>query len=69
MDSTNLVFKDGGSNNKHPLFSDEYFNFWKIRMKAPLEAQGEEICDVVQNGLVSNLCIEGRIRLVQGSNK
>lgn len=47
----NLVFKDGGSSNKHPLFSGEYFNFQKIRMKAHLEAQGEVIWDVVENGL------------------
>lgn len=48
--NNNLVFKDGGSNNKPPLFCCEYFEFWKIRMKAHLEAQGEEIWDVVQNG-------------------
>ena len=46
----NPVFKDGGSNNKPPLFCGEYFDFWKIRMKAHLEAQGEEIWDAVQNG-------------------
>ncbi|XP_050882935.1 uncharacterized protein LOC127086256 [Lathyrus oleraceus] len=37
-------------NNKPPLFCGEYFDFWKIRMKAHLEAQGEEIWDAVQNG-------------------
>lgn len=47
--STNLVFKDGGSSNKPPLFSGEYFDFWKIRMKAHLEAQGEGIWEVVEN--------------------
>ena len=46
----NPVFRDGGSNNKPPLFCGEYFDFWKIRMKAHLEAQGEEIWDAVQNG-------------------
>lgn len=50
MASANPVFKDGGSNNKPPLFCGEYFDFWKIRMKAHLEAQGEEIWDAVQNG-------------------
>ena len=48
--NNNLVFRDGGSNNKPPLFCGEYFDFWKIRMKAHLEAQGEEIWDAVQNG-------------------
>ena len=45
----NLVFKDGGSNNKPPLFCGEYFDFWKICMKAHLEAQGEEIWDALEN--------------------
>src|ERR1051325_7110611 len=53
----NLVFKDGGSNNKFPLFCGEYFNFWKIRMKAHLEAQGEEIWDVVENGPFAPVCV------------
>ena len=48
--STNPVFKDGGSSNKPPLFSGEYFDFWKIRMKAHLEAQGEGIWETVENG-------------------
>jgi len=48
--STNPVFKDGGSSNKPPLFSGEYFDFWKIRMKAHLEAQGEGIWDAVEDG-------------------
>src|SRR4051812_40128577 len=46
----NPVFKDGGSNNKPPLFCGEYFDFWKIQMKAHLEARGEEVWEVVQNG-------------------
>ena len=46
----NPVFKDDGSNNKPPLFCGEYFDFWKIRMKAHLEAQGEEVWDAVENG-------------------
>lgn len=50
MASANPIFKDHGSTNKPPLFSDEYFNFWKIRMKAHSEEQGEEVCDVVENG-------------------
>ena len=49
--STNPVFKDGGSSNKPPLFSGEYFNFWKIHMKAYLEAQGDGIWETVENGL------------------
>lgn len=48
--SVNPVFKDGDINNKPPLFSGEYFDFWKIHMKAHLKAQGEEIWDVVENG-------------------
>lgn len=49
--SPNHVFKDGGSSNKPPIFSIEYFDFWKIRMKAHLEARGEEIWNAVDNGL------------------
>ncbi|CAL5197279.1 unnamed protein product [Lathyrus oleraceus] len=49
MAFTNPIFKDGGSNNKPPLFYGKYFYFWKIRMKAHLEAQGEEIWDAVEN--------------------
>src|SRR3954470_19336605 len=45
----NPVFRDGGSNNKPPLFCGEYFDFWKIRMKVHLEAQ-EEVWEAVQNG-------------------
>ncbi|XP_050878843.1 uncharacterized protein LOC127082659 [Lathyrus oleraceus] len=44
------VFKDGGSSNKPPLFSGQYLEFWKIRMKAHLEAQGSDIWEAVQNG-------------------
>src|SRR3954471_14551680 len=44
------IFKDGGSNNKPPLFCGEYFDFWKIQMKAHLEAQGEEVWEAVQQG-------------------
>lgn len=51
MAYANPVFKDSGSNNKPPLFCGEYFDFWKIRLKTHLESQGEEIWDVVQNGL------------------
>lgn len=51
MASANPVFRDGGSNNKPPLFCAEYFDFWKIRMKAHLEEQGEDIWDAVQNGM------------------
>src|SRR3954468_7738423 len=46
----NPVFRDGGSNNKPPLFCGEYFDFWKIRLKAHIEAQGEEVWEAVQNG-------------------
>lgn len=49
--TTNPILKDGGSNNKPPLFFGEYFDFWKIRMKAHLEAQGEEVWDAVENDL------------------
>ncbi|XP_050895369.1 uncharacterized protein LOC127101987 [Lathyrus oleraceus] len=49
--NNDLVFKDGGSSNKPPLFSGQYFDFWKIRMKAHLEAQGSDIWEAVQNGL------------------
>ena len=44
--NNNSVFRDVGSSNKPPLFCGECFDFWKIRMKAHLEAQGEEILDV-----------------------
>ncbi|XP_050909962.1 uncharacterized protein LOC127123830 [Lathyrus oleraceus] len=47
--SGNLVFKDGGSSNKLPLIFGEYFDFWKIRMKAYLEAQGDGIWEIVEN--------------------
>lgn len=50
MASANPVFKDGGNINKPPLFSSEYFDFWKIHMKAHYEAQGEEVWDIVENG-------------------
>src|ERR1044072_5748785 len=53
----NPVFKDGGSNNKPPLFCGEYFDFWKIRMKAHLEAQGEEIWNAVENGPFAPVCV------------
>ena len=51
--STNPVFKDGGSSNKPPLFSGEYFDFWKIRMKAHLEAveNGPHIPTSAVNGV------------------
>src|SRR3954466_10302140 len=56
----NPVFRDGGSNNKPPLFFGEYFDFWKIRMKAHLEAQGIEIWEAVQNGpFVPTIVING----------
>lgn len=43
MDSANLVFTDGGSNNKPPYLFGEYYDFWKIRMRAYVEAQGDDI--------------------------
>jgi hypothetical protein len=49
-ENNDRVFKDGGSSNKPPLFSGQYFDFWKIRMKAHLEAQGSDIWEAVQNG-------------------
>lgn len=51
MTSTNSISRNGGSNNKPSLFCGENFDFWKIRMKAHLEAQGEEIWDAVENFL------------------
>ncbi|KAK2353731.1 gag-protease polyprotein [Trifolium repens] len=50
MASAQHIFRDGGSNNKPPCFVGEYYDFWKIRMKAYLEAQGEEIWNAVENG-------------------
>ncbi|KAK2357503.1 gag-protease polyprotein [Trifolium repens] len=50
MASANPTFRDGGSSNKPPLFSGEYFDFWKIRMKAHLEAQGDGIWNAVAEG-------------------
>ena len=49
MASANPTFRDGAS-NKPPLFSGEYFNFWKIHMKAHLEAQGDGIWKAVVEG-------------------
>ena len=57
MASAQPAFKDGGSNNKPPFFCGEYFDFWKIRMKAHLEAQGEEIWDTVKNGLFTPVSV------------
>ena len=48
--NSNIVFKDGGSSNKPPCFVGEYYDFWKIHMRAYLEAQGEEIWNAVENG-------------------
>ncbi len=50
MASANPTFRDGGSSNKPPLFSGEYFDFWKIHMKAHLEAQGDGIQKAVVEG-------------------
>jgi hypothetical protein len=50
MTSAQPVFRDGGSGNKPPCFVGEHYDFWKIRMQAFLEAQGEEIWDAVENG-------------------
>ncbi|XP_058783583.1 putative F-box/LRR-repeat protein 23 [Vicia villosa] len=50
MTSAKLFPVDGGSNNKPPCFFDESYDFWKIRMRMYLEAQGKEIWDVVENG-------------------
>jgi hypothetical protein len=50
MASANPTFRDGGSSNKPPLFNGEYFDFWKIRMKAHLEAQGDGIWKAVVDG-------------------
>ncbi|KAK2402034.1 gag-protease polyprotein [Trifolium repens] len=50
MTSANPTFRDGGSSNKPPLFNGEYFDFWKIRMKAHLEAQGDGIWNAVVGG-------------------
>ncbi|KAK2403254.1 hypothetical protein QL285_052708 [Trifolium repens] len=50
MASANPTFRDGGSSNKPPLFNGEYFDFWKIRMKAHLEAQGDGIWNAVAEG-------------------
>lgn len=50
MAFANPGFRDGGSNNKSPCFVGEYYDFWKIRMKAYLDAQGNDIWDIVENG-------------------
>lgn len=42
MISTNQVFRDGGTNNRSSNFIGEYYDFWKIRMQAYLEAQKAE---------------------------
>ena len=48
--NSNPVFRDGGSNDKPPLFCGEYFDFWKIRMKVHLEDQGKDVWKVVLEG-------------------
>ncbi|KAK2450000.1 hypothetical protein QL285_009141 [Trifolium repens] len=50
MASANPTFRDGGCSNKPSLFNGEYFDFWKIRMKAHLEAQGDGIWKAVVDG-------------------
>lgn len=50
MGSANPVFREGGSNNKGPCFVGEYYGFWKIRMRAYLEIQGDDIWDGVEIG-------------------
>lgn len=47
MAFANSVFRDGGCNNKPSYFVGEYYNFWKIRMRSYLEAQDDDIWDVV----------------------
>lgn len=48
--NSNPIFRDGGSNNKPLLFCEEYFYFWKIRMKAHLESQGKDVWKAVLEG-------------------
>nr|XP_027188425.1 uncharacterized protein LOC113785764 [Cicer arietinum] len=43
MASVQPVFRDGGSSNKPPCIVGEHYDFWKIRMQAYLEAQGDNI--------------------------
>lgn len=50
MAPANLVFRDGGNNNKLPWFGGEHYIFWKIHMQAYLEAQDDDICYAVENG-------------------
>lgn len=50
MSSANMTFKDGGNSNKPPCFVGEHYDFWKIRMKMFLQAQGDEIWKAVTNG-------------------
>ena len=48
--NSNPIFRVGGNNNKPPLFCGEYFDFWKIRMKAHLESQGKDVLKAVLEG-------------------
>lgn len=40
---------DGGNTNKPPYFNGEYYDFLKIQMRMHLEAQDDDIWDVVKD--------------------
>lgn len=48
--NSNPIFIDGNNNNKPSLVYGEYFDFWKIRMKAHLQSQGKDVWKVVLEG-------------------
>lgn len=50
MASASMTFKDGGNSNKPPCFVGEHYDFWKIRMKMFLQAQGDDIWKSITNG-------------------
>ena len=38
-----------GSLGKIPVFSGEYYVYWKVRMRAFLQSMGAEVCDITKN--------------------
>jgi len=50
MANNSQNFTEGASINKSPLFVEETYPFWKIRMKTFLESIDKGLWDVVVNG-------------------
>lgn len=52
MASTNVLLVEGGMINEPPCFTDEYYNFWKTRMKNFMESQGAEVGKSIKKWLI-----------------